>query len=128
MKLKKLKKSGSIPMILIFGILFGLLTACVMILFSAFLMTKNDISPEFVRYFWVIIYFLCGTVSGLTAGRISKSKGFLWGFITALISALILIIFSAVILKFNIGIFAAILIPVCAVSGALSGIIAANLR
>ncbi len=128
MKIKRFKKSGTIPVIIISSTAIGLIAAAVMILFSAFLISKNDIPPQIVRYFWVVVYFICGTVSGLVAGRLSKSKGFLWGFITSVISSVILVIVSAILLNFNLDIFIALLIPVSAVSGTLSGIISANLR
>lgn len=128
MRIKKLKKSGSIPAIFISGITLGLISAALMVLFSAFLISKNDIEPQLVRYFWVIIYFTSGAVSGLVSGRVAKSKGFLWGFITSLITSLILIIISALMLSLSVDIFIAVLIPVCSASGTLCGIISANLK
>lgn len=128
MKRKKMIKAGSISSILIFSVAGGLIVAVILILFSSFLLVKNDISHSLIRYFWILIYFVSGAVSGLVAGKRARAKGFLWGSAGAFICSCIIFLISAILLKFNFDVYMVILVPISVVSGLFCGIISSNIK
>lgn len=127
MSKRKHGKLNPIVKTVLTGVFCGIVSAVVMLIISAFILVKNDINPLYVKYFWVVIFFIVGIVCGLSAGRVAKSKGFLWGLITALADAVLLFTVCVIMTDFSINMMAVILIPVCALSGMFSGIISSNL-
>lgn len=127
MQKRKSKKLNHTVKAILVGCIVGLTAAIIALLFSSFILVKNDIDPSYVKYIWVIIYFVLGCACGFTVGRTAKSKIFLWGFLTALAVALVLFIVCTTVVGFKIDAFAAVLIPTSAIAGTLSAILSSNI-
>lgn len=111
-----------------FSVLIGLIVAAAILIIFASVLVKNDISPEYLKYFWIILSALCGIISGGVAGKITDSRGFIWGSITSAIISICMLVFLFFINAFSLNIFSLLIIPVLVFFGALGGIISSNLK
>lgn len=113
---------------LVLSILLGIITTTLLILCGAFLLTKNDIPHEYIKFFWIPIALISGIISGFSAGKLMKNKGILWGSIASFVSALVLLIFIYIYNGTETALFSLLILPLEVIPGAVCGIIASNLR
>ena len=125
-KRKKLK-INSVPAAIMISLSISLLSSVLIILLSAFLIVKNDFSHDNLKYFWIAIFAIGGITGGLSAGRLFKSRGLLWGSAIALFMSIILFIIIAAVNGLNIDYRCLLLSIVSVFAGGVGGIISSNL-
>lgn len=122
------RKNNSTVIRVVVSAVAGLVAQVAGLMFCAYLLTKNDIPHEFVKFFWIPVCVFSGAISGFLAGKLIKRKGLIWGSSVALIDSVIL--FSAIYImnSANVGFFSFLIFPLIIIPGAISGIIGANLN
>ena len=128
MKKKSLFRIRNNYQAVISGVIAGIFSMLAVICLLAVILVKFDIPSDFVRYLWFISALVSGLISGGFSGRYVKSKGFLWGCISAVITGITALVVLLLCNSFNISLFIFILLPVFALSGTAGGIISANLK
>ena len=71
---------------------------------------------------------MSGVATGLFTGRVTKSKAVIWASLSAGISAVILLLFLLIFNSFIVNPVIFIIFPLFIISGAVGGIVSANLR
>ena len=113
---------------LISGVITGIISLLAVICIIALILVKFDIPTASVCYLWFIPSAVAGLISGGFSGRNVKSKGFLWGCLSATITGIISLTALILINSFDVSLFITALLPVFAVTGAAGGIISMNLK
>lgn len=106
----------------------SILVKLFLILMAAIIISKNDIVPEILYLFWFVIAAISAFISGFAAGKIFRSKGFLWGAISGCSGALILILLLLVYSQFNFDFMIFMILPIEILTGSIGGIISSNLK
>ena len=110
------------------GLITGVAVTVLSILLIAAVLVKYDIPTDMIKYLLFFPAVIGGLLSGFVAGRFVRSKGFLWGFVSALSVSFLFILTLTLINSFNISFLLFIFVPVYSVFGSIGGITAANLR
>ncbi len=124
----KLIKSESKLIKIIVCFLCSIILKVILILISALIISKNDFSPEKIYIFWFIISAISSLISGFFAGKIFRNKGFLWGAVSGISGAAVLILILLFFSKFNFNLVLLLILPIELLLGAAGGIISSNLK
>lgn len=128
MKKKSLFKLKSTASCVAFGSVISFVFSVIILLILSAVLVNYDISKASVKYLWFIVAVIGGFAGGACCGKFVKSKGIIWGALSAVIVSLILIVIFYIFNTFNVSVFCFILMPIYAVFGALGGVISSNLR
>ena len=118
----------SIILKFVVSVVAGFVSTLVMLFLFSLLISKNDIPPDAVRYFWFPVIISGSVVSGLISGRIVPIKGIISGIATSAILSISVVILLFLFNGFVISAVAFLLIPVSLISGTVCSIISANFR
>lgn len=110
------------------GIIAGVISVTVLICLLAAVLVKFDIPSEYVKYLWIVPAVLAGLISGGITGKNVKTKGFLWGCVSASAVSIINVAVLLFVNSFYIDPLTFLIIPVFALFGSIGGIISANLK
>lgn len=110
------------------GIVIGLASVAVIICLLAVILVKFDIPTEYFKYLWFIPAVLSGLIAGAFTGKYVKSKSFLWGSLSAFAVGVICLLILLLVNSFAIDLITPLILPVFLLSGAIGGIVAANLK
>lgn len=128
MKKKKLLKNNSPVSTVIISSVTGILLSLILMLFSALIMTKYDINKNLLIYFWISISVISGFFIGITAGKLSKSKGIIWGSLSALTVSVLNVLVLCIAVSFGASLTILSLIPAYTLPGAIGAVISSNFR
>ena len=128
MKKKSLFRIRNNYQALLSGVITGIISLLAVICIIALILVKFDMPAAYVCYLWFIPSAVSGFISGGFSGRYVKSKGFLWGCLSASITGIISLSLLIFINSFNVSLFITALLPVFALTGAAGGILSANLK
>lgn len=123
-KLKNLNAGAVVVIGAVISILLFVLLLCIF----SYLIVKNDYPVEVYRYFWYIASAVAALTGGLASGRLCKSKGIIWGSLTAVIFGIVLISVLLAVNSFSVDFSIFLLLPVCIITGAAGGIISSNIK
>lgn len=124
---KTLKNTNNVLKVLI-SVFIALLVSALILIIGAGILVKNDVSIELHKYFWLVLAAVSGIISGAFAGRITNSRGFLWGSLVGLISGIAIILVIYIVNSFSINMFTFFILPIFIIFGAVGGIISTNLK
>ncbi|MBR3767900.1 MAG: TIGR04086 family membrane protein [Clostridia bacterium] len=125
---KKLIKSSSKIVNIALSTLFGVFSAVIILMLCAFVLVKNDIPSEYIKFFWIPVSIVSGLISGLLAGKLTQSRGIIWGSLSSLIVAVIAFLTIFIFNSFSINLLTFLIIPLTVLFGAVGGIISSNLK
>lgn len=128
MKKKNFLKSNQQLYAVSISVIIGLLMSVILLLVSSFILTKYDFLPEARGYFWFVIALLSGFFSGLFAGRLSKSKGIIWGAVSGCIISVFTVMILIISVQFNMDVKLFILFPIYIISASIGAVISSNLK
>lgn len=128
MKKKKFLKNNSVINTIFCSVLIGIIISILLLLISSLIITKYDFQPSSRVYFWFVIAILSGFFTGICAGKMSKSKGIVWGALTGLIVASIIILVLFAMSEFSTKISVLILLPIYMLTSSVGSVISSNFR
>ena len=124
---KRTVKNHSKITIYMFSALKGLVLFLIGLLITSLLIIKNSSNDGIIFYiFSFVLMALGGFVSGFSAHKKLKGRGFINGVIAASIYLLVLFIIIIISMKFQVGTNILLIAPICLVSGFLGGMVSAN--
>ncbi len=110
------------------GIVTGIIITVLIIMLLAGFLVKYDIPLNSVKFLLFIPAIISGFFAGAVTGKYVRSKGFLWGFVSSVSVAVVLLITLLLINSFSVNPIIILLIPVYAISGSIGGIITSNMK
>ena len=106
------------------GIIFCLLST----LITAFILTKNDLSFNTVKYLCFAVIAASCSLAGFIGKKNNKMKGIVCGAITSLLVVFFVVLIVLLVNRFKTGEDVFLLVPAGLSFGILGGIISSNLR
>lgn len=120
--------SKSVIFKIFISVFSGLIASCILIILFSVLISKNDISSEIIKFFWLPITIIGAAVAGLISGRIVHIKGILSGVITSSVLSVFILAVLMFTNSFSLSYIAFLLVPVSVLFGTVCSIISANVR
>ena len=120
--------SKSVIFMIFISVFSGLIASCILIILFSVLISKNDISSEIIKFFWLPITIIGAAVAGLISGRIVHIKGILSGVITSSVLSVFILAVLMFTNSFSLSYIAFLLVPVSVLFGTVCSIISANVR
>lgn len=112
---------------IILGTLMGMVCICALLIIFSFIMLKSGHNSSEVLDILSLITLSIGTfVSGYTSGRISKTKGLLYGFFCSIAVFSFIVLGAIVSNGLNISLFSVFKALICMVFGCGGGIVGVN--
>lgn len=97
--MRKYKKSLTLPKSIILGVLFSFITLLVITLVSSFVVLRFKNPTNLVPTASLVVFVLCGTVSGFSLSKLKGDGGMAFALITGLTFIFLFIIVSLILTK-----------------------------
>ena len=127
---EKTVKGGTIPIVNILkGVMTGFIITVILFVFYALLLTYTTITEKNMSVIVTVCMIMSVIVSGIISGKGINEKGWLWGMVTGLVYAALVIIIGVLTVEegIEIGASSVSMLFMCVAAGGLGGMIGINI-